>query len=230
MKNWVFGAGGKFGVTKSGDCYLNAVHISGGSVKIPLYFGTTDAITGYATIDFEGVGSTDIGLFESKVGSATRIVPDGITYESGDLIRAGQIITVKDAALNEIECYLNGTWYVGALGSAAQVISDRNAKLEINPQADVYSHIFDKLQPVTFKYKNGTSGRIHTGFIAQDVENAVVSLGLTTQEFAGVCYDLDENGNKVKYGIRYEEIVSLNTYEIQKLKKRVADMEKKLSV
>ncbi|MBQ2785869.1 MAG: tail fiber domain-containing protein [Oscillospiraceae bacterium] len=228
ISGWVLKAGNNFGVTKTGDCYLNAVHISGGSVKVPTYFGVTGVLAGYATIDWQGVGCTDIGVFETKVGSATRIVPNGIKYESGDPYRGGQIITVQDAPLEEIECYLNGTWYVEALGSTAPVTSDRNAKYGIKSQSDVYSQLFDKLQPVTYKYKNGTSGRTHTGFIAQDVESAILSLGLTTQEFAGICYHLDENGNRVKYGIRYEEIVSLNTYEIQKLKQRVAKLEAKI--
>ena len=48
---------------------------------------------------------------------------------------------------------------------------------------------------------------------------------MTTQQLAAVCYDTNEDGAKVDYGVRYEEIVSMNTYEIQKLKSRVAELE-----
>lgn len=231
LKNWVFGAGGKFGVTKDGTVYASDLNITGGTIKIKhtyTYLGQTiDA--GYVTVNSGGLAVTSLDYEEGESGAAMMYGTDIIQYAcngNGSVL----LIQVKQGEDGNVsEKVLCGPWTIEALTSPTQVTSDRNAKLEINPQADVYSHIFDKLQPVTFKYKNGTSGRIHTGFIAQNVEDAVLSLGLTTQEFAGVCYDLDENGNKVKYGIRYEEIVSLNTYEIQKLKKRVADLEKKLS-
>jgi hypothetical protein len=39
---------------------------------------------------------------------------------------------------------------------------------------------------------------------------------------------MDENGNKIDYGIRYSELVSMCIYEIQKLKARVAELEDKI--
>lgn len=229
INGWVLKAGDNFGVTKTGTCYLNSVHISGGMLRIPL-LTAGGALRGYSYISQFGLSCTDIGLSADRLGSAIYIVPNGIEYESEDPDIGGQIITVEpDPASDAFVGYLNGLWYVGSLGSAVQVTSDRNAKYDIQPQPEVYSKLFDKLRPVAYKYKNGTSGRIHTGFIAQDVEDAVLSLGLTTQAFAGICYDLDENGDKVKYGIRYEEIVSMNTYEIQQLKRRVAELEAKIA-
>lgn len=46
-----------------------------------------------------------------------------------------------------------------------------------------------KLQPVSFLFKDGTSGRTHIGFIAQDVEQAMSECGLTDLDFAGFCKD-----------------------------------------
>jgi hypothetical protein len=229
INGWVLKAGDNFGVTKTGACYLKSVHISGGMLRIPLLTAGGD-LRGYSYISRYGLSCTDIGLSAERPGSAIYIVPNGIEYESEDPDISGQIITVEpDPASDAFIGYLNGLWYVGSLGSAVQVTSDRKAKYDILPQPEVYSKLFDKLRPVAYKYKNGTSGRIHTGFIAQDVEDAVLSLGLTTQAFAGVCYDLNENGDRVKYGIRYEEIVSMNTYEIQQLKRRVAELEAKMA-
>ena len=64
----------------------------------------------------------------------------------------------------------------------------------------------------------------HTGLIAQDVEQAVLDTGLTTHDFAALCYNVDADGNKSNYGIRYEELVSMCIYEIQKLKKQVEEL------
>ena len=89
--------------------------------------------------------------------------------------------------------------------------------------------MFDSLQPITFKYNDGTSDRLHIGIGAQDAESAILEAGLTTKDCAVVCYELDEDGKKVNYGVRYEELVALNIYEIQKLKSRVAELEAKLS-
>ena len=49
--------------------------------------------------------------------------------------------------------------------------------------------IFRGLKPVSYKLINGTSGRTHTGFIAQDVEEAMRAAGLTNMDFAGFCQD-----------------------------------------
>jgi len=50
-----------------------------------------------------------------------------------------------------------------------------------------YSILFDYLNPVIYKYNNGTSNRFHTGFIAQEVVSAIEKANLTTQDFAAVC-------------------------------------------
>lgn len=230
LSGWMIKAGNNFGVTKAGALYAADAHISGevtsskvnitgGLLSIPLQSWNGKTIVGTAVMDYRGVGCSNLN---GDSGFASFMTPTGImwrSYNSGDYA----------ISLSEDNKYpkftLVGTWYIGSLGSAVQVTSDRNAKMEIQDQESVYSQIFDQLKPVIFRYKNGTSGRIHTGFIAQDVEAAVLSAGLTTKDFAAVCYDLDESGNKVNYGVRYEEIVSLNTYEIQKLKQRVADLE-----
>ena len=116
---------------------------------------------------------------------------------------------------------LHGLWFIEEFGSSTPVTSDRTKKFNIEEQSEVYSRVFDRLVPVTFKYNNGTSDRTHLGLIAQDVEDAVLAEGLTTQEFAPVVYSFDKDGNKVNYGIRYEELVSLCIHEIQKLKSRL---------
>lgn len=124
--------------------------------------------------------------------------------------------------------------------------SDRTMKDNIKSLTDIHEQFFMKLLPVSFTFKDGTSGRTHVGFISQDVEDAMNELGMTSLDFAGFCKDikvkpssvpdevepdLDENGNEQYiYSLRYGEFVALNTYMIQKLSQRISDLENKLGM
>jgi hypothetical protein len=44
--------------------------------------------------------------------------------------------------------------------------SDRNVKNSIEPLKNNYTQFFNALQPVSYKFNEGTSGRTHIGFIA----------------------------------------------------------------
>ena len=115
--------------------------------------------------------------------------------------------------------------------SASAISSDRNAKNTIQSFTQEYDLIFNSLNPVMFKYNQGTIGRMHLGFIAQEVESAVEKTGLTTKDFAAVCYDINlDTGEKYNYALRYEEFIALNTWQIQKLKERVAALETEISL
>ena len=115
--------------------------------------------------------------------------------------------------------------------------SDRNQKKDFAEFDRRYEELFAKLKPQLFKFKDGTSDRKHSGFISQDVEEAMLEAGLTAKDFAGFCKDIkqtktgedeetgevffenvcDENGDPVyNYSLRYEEFIALNTYIIQK--------------
>ena len=93
--------------------------------------------------------------------------------------------------------------------------------------------MYENLHPVCYKHKNISQNdkhdRIHTGFIAQDVENAAAEAGLTSMDFAAICKDKDPSSKEDVYGLAYEEFISLNTLMIQKLMKRVEVLEKKIS-
>ena len=117
--------------------------------------------------------------------------------------------------------YLNGTW---KLNNSTLTTSDKNKKNSIESLDDRYNTLFDNLSPIRYKYNDGTSDRYHTGFIAQDVEQAIANSNLDTLDFAG--YVKDEEG--VCY-LRYEEFISLNTQQIQKSKTRIAELESKVA-
>jgi hypothetical protein len=104
--------------------------------------------------------------------------------------------------------------------------SDRRIKNSIADLSSKYDDFFNTLRPTSFKYNNGDSGRTHTGFIAQEVEESLLGAGLSTQDFAGLC--IGKNEDKT-YSLRYEEFIALNTDQIQKLKKRVTDQEARIT-
>lgn len=118
-------------------------------------------------------------------------------------------------------------WSQVYAASSGIVTSDRNLKTEISYDMSKYDALFDRIRPTPYQYKNGRSRRTHTGMIAQDVENALIELGMTGTDFAGFVKDKDEKGNDV-YFLRYEEFISLCIDQIQRLKSRVADLEAKV--
>jgi hypothetical protein len=65
---------------------------------------------------------------------------------------------------------LAGTWHTE---SEIIIDSDFYLKHDIITIGEQYSILFDNLHPVTYKYNNGTSNRKHTGFIAQEVAEAL---------------------------------------------------------
>jgi len=68
--------------------------------------------------------------------------------------------------------------------------SDRNLKKDITAVSEKYIKLFALLKPVTYHFIDGSSGRIHIGFISQDVEAAMAQVGLSDLDFAGFCKDI----------------------------------------
>ena len=134
-----------------------------------------------------------------------------------------------------------GGVYLGYSGSTA-ITSDRNMKTDIFDIDDKYIDFFDRLRPITYKYDcTGNKGhRDHIGFIAQEVEEALLASGLTTEQFAGIViehdltlnpnYDTslsdDENAANEEhydklYSLRYEEFISLLVKKVQSLQEQI---------
>ena len=98
--------------------------------------------------------------------------------------------------------------------------SDKRKKTGIKGITKKYVEFFRKLRPVLFRFKDGESGRLHSGFIAQEVEQAAEEAGIESKDLAFLCIDKDGN-----YGLRYEELIALQTQIIQDLLVRVEILE-----
>jgi len=165
------------------------------------------ASTGSASNTFrQGGGSTNIDVKGNMLPSADATYDLGSTTIRWDSVWAERLYSASGTVTD----------------------SDKKKKKTIQPIGRKYSALFDKLRPVTFKYKNGSSGRKHIGLIAGEVKEAIESSGLSTQDCAAYCSWQDGKG-KESSGIRYDELVSLLIYEIQQLKKRVNDLEGKMN-
>jgi len=88
------------------------------------------------------------------------------------------------------------------------------------------------LKPTAFRMNNGHSGRYHIGFIAQDVEDAILMSGLDTSDFAGLVRSagIDDVHDEYEdqYYLRYENFIPLNTFMTQKLYHRIDELEEKI--
>lgn len=109
--------------------------------------------------------------------------------------------------------------------------SDRNFKTDIDYDMSRYGAFFDALRPASCKYIDGTSGRRHIVMVSQDVEQELIDSGLTSMDFAGFVKSpmTDKDGNEIdgqyRYFLRYDEFIGLLIWQVQELKKRVAQLE-----
>ena len=105
--------------------------------------------------------------------------------------------------------------------------SDKRAKNSIQTITESYEIFYDNLEPVLYKYNNGASDRLHSGFIAQQVEESLNLANISTKDFAGICID---NSDDALYFLRYSEFIPLNTWQIQKLKARAKQAEETIEL
>ena len=122
-------------------------------------------------------------------------------------------------------------------GTGISDSSDSRLKNSIESLTEHYENVFFNLRPVTFKYNDGNSGRKHLGFIADEVEKAIIEAELTTQNFAAfVKMNSEKTGlGGYELGLRYSEFVALNTHmiqkcfnEIEKLILKIRDLEERI--
>lgn len=136
----------------------------------------------------------------------------------------------------------------GQIYSTASVIStsDRNEKHDVKDlDPGEAMKLILGIRPVSYKFNNGTSGRTHSGMIAQDVEELLSELGISTEDCAAFIkspleeldiktgqYDpvTDEDGNlKYRYGLRYEEFIAPLIKTVQEQQKMISRLEERIA-
>ena len=241
-----------FGVLQDGSVYVQAMKatnaiITGGSLSIPTSWNSNC----FTTVDRDGVKvqlsansystMNEDGFYIKKDSgkdfktALIGIIGDRAGYQTFKIGCSNLVITTSSDSSTIVTAddthiwidktnggRLYGNWRLN--GSPIATSSDKNNKNSIELLSNKYSVMFDFIVPRRFKYNNGTSNRYHIGFIAQEIEQAILDAELSTSEMAAFIRD-----GKGECSIRYEEFISLNTWEIQKLKARVAHLEELLT-
>ena len=184
-----------------------------------------------SALQLQAITSNYIGLVVKDVSSLITFGPEGI-YPGQDNARSCGWSTYR--------------WNRVYATNAAISTSDKRLKKDIKEIDDKYIKLFKKLRPVTYMFNSKKSDRIHTGFISQEVKEAMDEVGLSDLEFAAYCCDkkqvqdpdtgewtdiLDENGNPdYIYSLAYEEFIALNTKMIQDLMTIVENQQKEIEL
>ena len=115
----------------------------------------------------------------------------------------------------------NGTnrWSYIYTKNSVNVSSDRNLKQDIDPLDTKYENLFMRLRPVSYKYKDDLTVT-HTGFIAQEVNEALIESELQEKDFACLRHEYLDKANQnnltESWGLAYDEFIALNVQMTQK--------------
>ena len=185
----------------------NNISISGNQANVN---GTLDF--GNNTYRFRSVTTTNIDTDAIRTPNGTSV----FNITSGHMdpaTNSGASIGTSSKQL--LNLYAKNIYLDGSPISS----SDRRKKKSIKDLARKYKELLFRLCPVSYKYKDGTNGRTHTGFIAQEVEQAAADVGIELKDLAAVV--IEENGN---YGIRYEEFIAILTAVVQDHERELRDL------
>lgn len=123
--------------------------------------------------------------------------------------------------------------------------SDKNKKKDFKDITQEFAgQVIDGLNPTSFRYKDGDSGRTHYGMVAQDIEKLLKELGIDSKDFAPLVKEYpkkeveNEDGSisletdyeaEPEYFLRYEGFIGLIIKYIQGLKKENTELNNKIS-
>ena len=116
-----------------------------------------------------------------------------------------------------------------------QTYSDRRLKEDIDYDLECYKTFFRALKPCRFLMRNNPSSGYHTGFIAQDVQEAMEAAHLSPMDFAGLA-EAGKVDNETVLSLSYGSFAALNTlmvldhdHAIQNLFEQIKELERRIS-
>lgn len=161
-------------------------------------------------------GSGDLYLEDGSGNNIWMDSSEGATFFDGTIVPNGNNRYLCGTSPNR----WSDIWCTnGALNG-----SDENIKNSIEELPEKYLVFIDNVIPRRFKFNDGTSNRYHTGFIAQNVKEAMDTAGISDLEFAGWAKDVDADGNDT-YALRYTEFLAPMLAKIKQLEARIAELE-----
>lgn len=222
IEAWSYNGGTYIDGTKLATNTVTASTIRGGTVQL---LSSSGSVSGSLSLSPATTSEYAIDLTSN---AAMRLVASsGLLYLEGNPRVAVSCSTFHPmGAAPDLGSPSYGMWqevfaYTGEINT-----SDANLKYDIEALPDSYVTMLDNITPVRYKMRNGTWGRYHVGFIAQDVEQAMQAAGITDMDFAGWCQDVDEEGENI-YLLRYQEFIALLWAKIRQLESRLPAEETK---
>ena len=215
-------------ITSIGDGQKGTLTIDNGGIDI--VYGTYAVYESGWKTSIGSVGINICGSYTTYNASSLYIYDNTIVFNYAYHHDSGWVDMVSGPKIyhnGSGTAKFSGTW-VDSGGTA--ISSDANEKNSIEQLDDRYDVFFDSLRAERFKYNSGTSNRYHTGFITQKVQSSLAAANIDESEFAGIITfdngsESEEVGQQVSSALRYHEFISLNTWQIQKLKARIAELE-----
>jgi len=149
---------------------------------------------------------------------------------------------------SSVYCGTNPNPFAGGYSSGGwKTTSDGRKKKDFRKllEDDRFERFFELLQPMEYRLIENDE-KMHMGFVAQDVEQAMTDCDISENEFYGLEHAvfsekdfesneewekfLEQNGGaNDMYTLCYQEFIALNTAMIQKLQNRCNDFERRLS-
>ena len=111
--------------------------------------------------------------------------------------------------------------------------SDRKLKTNIeNLSEELALKLIGGLVPRTYKFKDFKTPRTRAGFIAQEVEELLLSIGLTTEDLALVSKSKPDeaDGADNVYSMEYKGLIAPVVKVVQVLMKKVCDLEEMIAI
>ena len=206
------------------------IHIPTGEVAFELgrFMGTFVQCNGRFTANSLGTGG-DINLGTAGTGLRSAVVNNYLVrdyYVDNEWTNAFGNGDQRTRFYSSTYIYSN---------HSIEVKSDRRLK-EGFKDLDELENAFNSLKPVSFLLKTEKDRKRHIGFVSQDVQASLNeyteegSDGFAIVDEIGADEDMKEylDGNKF-YALCYDEFIALNTHMIQKLQKRVNELEEKVN-
>lgn len=115
-----------------------------------------------------------------------------------------------------------GSYYVDIINLTFSKASDRRIKTNFQLFNDRFEKFYDTLQPCCYNLKTSLN-KISNGFVAQDVLKSLKDIGIDKDNQTLV----REDGQGL-LSLSYTEFIPLNTWQIQRLKNRVNNLEQEV--
>lgn len=143
--------------------------------------------------------------------------------------------TLANNAGDTYRLYLGGNggsthpWYKVVTRDGMQQLSDGRFKIDKCILNDDFYDMYMSLKPTKYKVLHDEDSGIHFGFVAQEVEESLKTVGLDASNCSIVSCDESQSyeGGYV-YGLSYNEFIPFNTYMTQKAHLRINELENEI--